>query len=142
MKTILGKFFLFFTLSVFIAGCKQNMPTQAGSNQLYGSWQWIKTQGGLAGQTYTPNSTGYTAKVVFLVNGFAQYYRNDTLTSLVKFTIVKKKLSSNDIEVELLHFNNGNFLFDQVINFQGSDSLLLSDYAADGFNYFYTRIHQ
>jgi hypothetical protein len=132
--------FLCLLFSVFIVSCEQSTSTQNGSEQLHGSWQWIKTQGGFGGIIKTPQSTGYTAKAVFQPGGIAQYFRNDTIINQFQFSIIKD--TSGSQVSNLLHLEGTESYLDQRINFQGSDSLVLSDNAIDGFYNFYIRIKQ
>jgi len=122
-------------------GCDQSTSTQTNSEQLYGSWQWIKTEGGFIGSggpNNTPQSAGYTKKIIFKPEGVAQYFRNDTIIGQIKFSIFKD--TSGSQTSNLLHLENTQSYLDQRISFQGNDSLVLSDNALDGFYYFYSRI--
>ena len=60
------------------------------------------------------------------------------MTYQYQFSIIKDT-SGAQIN-DLLHFNIPAYQPDQIINFQGSDSLILRDYVSDGFTHFYVRI--
>jgi hypothetical protein len=132
--------FLCLFCTVFIVSCEQSTSTQADSGQIYGSWQWIKTTGGFGPGLKTPQSEGYTAKAVFKLEGIAQYFRNDTIINQYQFSIIKDT-SYSHISY-LLHLLGTESYLDQLINFHGSDSLVLSDNASDAFYNFYVRIRQ
>lgn len=141
MNTMLRNIFLCFIISVFIISCEQSTSTQTDGEQLYGSWQWIKTEGGLGGTggpNNTPQSVGYTAKTIFKPESVAQFFRNDILTNQSKYSIIKD--TSGSQVINLLHLEGNDSYLDQRINFHGSDSLVLSDNAIDGFYYFYVKI--
>jgi len=141
MKTIIQNIFLCFTISVFILGCEHSTSPKTDSEQLHGSWQWVKTEGGYSGTggpNNTPQAAGYTAKTIFLPEGVAQFFRNDTLTSQCKYSIVKD--TSHSQVINLLHLEGNEPHLDQRIDFRGNDSLILSDNVIDGFYVFYIRI--
>jgi hypothetical protein len=115
------------------------MPTEPQVLRFCGSWQWLQTSGGFGGAMYTPESTGNTQKAVFSPIGIAKFYRNDTLINACSYTLYKKRLSPDAGELEFVHFNNDPF--EKTVHYTGADSMCLSDYACDGFNTFYWRIH-
>jgi hypothetical protein len=123
---------------VLIASCEHSTSTQDNSVDIYGSWQWTKTEGGVFPLVTTPQSAGYTAKTVFKPEGIAQYFRNDTIINQYQFSIIKD--TSGAQVTNLLHLKVTAYQPDQIINLQGNDSLVLSDYVSDGFSHFYVRI--
>ncbi|MCK9212262.1 MAG: hypothetical protein M0P61_15585 [Ignavibacteriaceae bacterium] len=141
MKTIIRNIFLCFIISVFTISCEHSASTQIDSEQLHGSWQWVKTEGGFTGTggpNNTPEAAGYTAKAIFKPEGIAQFFRNDTLINQSKYSIIKD--TSHSQVINLLHLTGNENYLDQRIDFRGNDSLILSDNAMDGFYYFYIRI--
>lgn len=143
MNTMLRNIYLCFIISVFIISCEQSTSIQDYSEQLHGSWQWIKTGGGFSGQggpNNTPQSAGFTLKNVFKPEGIVQFFRNDTLINQYKFSIIKD--TSYSQVRNLLHLEGTESWRDELINFRGNDSLVLSENYFDGFNYFFIRIKQ
>lgn len=53
---------LFFLLMFTFAGCSL---VESGQDELNGTWEWIHTYGGIAGQTLTPESEGYQQQLIF-----------------------------------------------------------------------------
>lgn len=137
-------FFSFAALVLFFThflGCDVGAPVDPEIAQLYGTWQWIKTQGGFGGDLQTPQSTGHTASVIFHSAGIAQFFRDDTLVKLVHFTALKGKPYAGAEEMYFIHYIEENYFSpDQIISFQGSDTLRLSDTCMDCFQYTYIRV--
>lgn len=48
---------------LFLTGC--SILSDQDKNKLTGSWNWVSSQGGFAGWTLTPESTGYTQTLTF-----------------------------------------------------------------------------
>jgi len=141
MKTVIKNNFLCFTISVFIISCEHSTSPQTGSDLLHGSWQWVKTEGGYfgtGGPNNTPQAAGYTVKKIFKPEGIAQFFKNDTLTNQSKYSVIKD--TSHSQEKNLLHLEGNEAYLNQIIDFRGIDSLILSDNALDGFYFYYIRI--
>lgn len=141
MKTTIRNIFLCFTISVFTLSCEQSTSTQTDSEQLHGSWQWVKTSGGFTGTggpNNTPETAGYTLITIFKPEGIAQFFRNDKLINQSKYSIIKD--TSYSQVINLLHLTGNENYLDQRIDFRGNDSLILSDNVIDGFYVFYVRI--
>lgn len=141
MKTIIRNIFLCFTISVFIISCEHSTSTQTNGEQLHGSWQWVKTEGGFTGTggpNNTPEAVGYTIRKIFKPEGIAQFFKNDTLTNQSKYSVNKD--TSHSQVINLLHLEGNENYLDQRIDFRGNDSLILSDNVIDGFFVFYIRI--
>lgn len=141
MKTIIQNIFLCFTISVFIISCEHSTSTQIDNEQLHGSWQWVKTEGGFTGTggpNSTPEAAGYTARTIFKPESVAQFFRNDTLINQSNYSIIKD--TSHSQVINLLHLAENENYLDRRIYFRGNDSLILSDNVIDGFYVFYIRI--
>lgn len=129
------KIFLYFALFIAgIYGCDTGVETQ---EDIYGSWNWIRTTGGFAGVSLTPQSEGYTMKAVFSRGNSASFYKNDSLIWTSKFTVNKEKTIFSEEEMSVIHYESTRL--PQAISIKG-DTLTLSDNAYDGFNMSYVKI--
>ena len=82
---------------------------------------------------------------MFLPEGIARYYRNDTLVKEIQYSVYRKKVFDFQTEKEIIQFNIDAIprpvdYIDKIITYKGADTLWLSDYAADAYEYFYVRI--
>ena len=75
---------------------------------------------------------------MFKPEGIVQFFRNDSVINQYKFVIIKD--TSHSQTINLLHIEGTESFRDQLINFQGSDSLVLSDNGTDAFYHFYIRL--
>ena len=141
MKTSV-RFSLLLLLSVTIICCKHSTSSREKDLSIYGSWQWIKTQGAETGAVHTPESSGNTAKVIFQESGTAQFYRNDTLLDQILFTLSKTNILADGKEVYLIHWSSKEYMSNQYIFFHGNDTLHLTELGTDAFHNYYVRIRK
>jgi hypothetical protein len=104
---------------------------------LIGSWNWLYTSGGYAGNLSTPQSTGEIKRIEFNANNDFRYYINDLLKSEHKFQIeTGKTITSQDnalIIKDILWIR-------QSISFRTTDTLVLFDECYDGYTHYFNRI--
>ncbi|HUQ96601.1 MAG TPA: hypothetical protein VM010_02980 [Chitinophagaceae bacterium] len=112
-------------------------PTNTGNNKLADSWQWLRTDGGLAFHIHnTPLSTGNA--VVLKINSDSTYafYTNNALTEKGTYTLQWHKCIHDGTEKNKLVFSSGNAL---MIEKMAGDTLTLSDEHHDGLSSQYLR---
>ena len=105
---------------------------------LIAKWNWIYSDGGIGGVTYTPQSTGEVRTIEFDANNNYKYYLNDILKTECKFDIVKLISITNHDSIPTLIMNA--WPGHQSICFHSSDTLILFEEYYDGFEHHYTRI--
>jgi len=114
-------------------------PRPRVPDSLYGSWNWIKSVGGIAGITYTPRSVGYTQKIILSRDNTSRFYKNDSLAIICPFDVYYISLSQND-SIPVIHYLDTRKTIDQAINFVTADTLILNDTCIDCFSHTYVRI--
>ncbi|MCR4965730.1 MAG: hypothetical protein K6A41_08760 [Bacteroidales bacterium] len=62
-------------LAVIVTACKPERK------ELSGTWRWIQTSGGFAGDLYTPATEGFEAEIVFKGNRFTFYKSGEKIAS-------------------------------------------------------------
>ncbi len=128
---------IFCTLS---CGCsKQTSPTEPEPQGIYGSWNWVKSVGGIAGLTITPAAAGYTERLVLKSDNNCESYRNDTLVATTQFTIRREVTLFSLDSVDVIHYADTNRFMKQIISVIGSDTLGLIDLCYDCFGHTYMR---
>ena len=106
--------------------------------ELYGSWNWIKSQGGIAGITITPATAGYTRKVVYHYNLLYESYKNDSLELVSPFSVYD--LAESPFGSHLfIHYEALPAYRDQYIYQLTRDTLVLGDNCIDCFVHTYVR---
>ena len=108
--------------------CKDN-PTGPSSPSLLGKWNWIKSVGGITGGTFTPQTEHYTSSIVYAADSSYKVYLNDSLVTSSTFSLRKETLSGD--HVDLLYYSS--IRPSQIVSRLDADTLILSDFAADGF---------
>ncbi len=120
-------------LVVVFTSCVLN-PTSNNEKTIIGYWQWIKTTGGFTGETRTPQSAGYEITLHFAKDSLLFSYKNKKLFNTSRFQILTGV--HQNAEDTLIR---DNYYVKQIIHFQGSDTLFLSDYCMDCYNSMYVR---
>lgn len=126
---------------ISISGCNTNYEPvdhiiyNSDEEKIIGTWNWVRTTGGIAGVDITPQSTGNTAKNVF----------NDTkVESFVNDSLVYSLNYRLGYDITILSLDSMSVLYigdNQVFayHFDDVNTLFLSENLVDGFNLEYKR---
>jgi hypothetical protein len=106
---------------------------------LYGSWNWVKSQGGIGGVTITPASAGYTRKVVYNPNLTYEWYNNDSLEVMSGFSIYYVTEAPMDT-FPVIHYDSLPEFQDKMIYSLTNDTLVLNDRCIDCFIHTFIKI--
>lgn len=89
---------LFLTLIVVLTINCSNDDEKEIRTTISGQWDWVKSTGGLAGSTYTPESTGENRKLIISSDSI-KYFTNGDLLSKVKYTIELRDINGESREL-------------------------------------------
>jgi len=118
------------------AGRAKKGPEPDLSHSILGEWEWVESFGGFAGEHRTPESVGYTKKYVFRPDHTFLQYRDDTLVVRRKYRITEKVVWKKD-KAKVLEIEG---MTDQIIGFEGNDTLKLTGHCYDCFLEVFIRI--
>ena len=104
-------------------------------DQLLGGWEWMHSVGGIAGNTITPESAGYTRIAQFLRDSTYWEYRNDSLFLSTRFRLYQKTLGED--LVNMLQIDDSEPL--QIMSITDS-TLDLMDECVDCYLHSYRRL--
>jgi hypothetical protein len=124
-----------FALNVFCAvSCKKESTIHpAGIN---GKWRWVKSVGGIAGSTLTPQSTGNNFRDEFYADSTFKRFENDSLISQGRFSIIKNFNYTPSYKIDVLKIGSSNSGI--IIR---NDTLYMTDlFISDGFDNTYVRM--
>jgi len=121
-----------FVIVLFITAC-QKESNENYEPSLNGKWQWTKTYGGFAGQTYTPQSTGETRVLEFKNDSICREYINGVIIFETTYTL--KNIEG--YHENFIFYKTG--MIASIIIKLDRTNLVLSDYADDGFENTYIR---
>ncbi len=138
---------VFLIFSVCFTNCKKDIDIPATElENLFGSWDWVQTSGGIAGGTITPATEGYTKKVEFSRNGIYNEFQDGILLGKRKFTISETKSIYTGEDVYIINYEKAPFfkqdnlyLFSHTVTFYGLDTIILDDEMDDGFIFTYVK---
>lgn len=105
-------------------------------HRLFGEWEWVESFGGFAGEHRTPETEGYTKTYVFRPDHTFLQYRDDTLFSTRKYKITEKVVWKKE-RAKVLEIEG---MTDQIIGFEGNDTLRLAGHCYDCFSEVFIRI--
>lgn len=71
-----------------VLGC--TTPLELDQADLAGTYFWTESEGGIAGRELTPESEGYTVRVVLDGSGEASAFRNDSLVATVRYDVTPR----------------------------------------------------
>ncbi len=130
----------FWFLGLSIAGCDFGQVETSMTARLYGSWRWVSSQGGWAGELQTPESTGQTRTAIFRSDGLARFLRNDTLVTQVQYSLESRSDPEGNEYLIIRYRGFAYFSADQEIAFGNRDTLYLTDMCMDCYLHVYTRM--
>jgi hypothetical protein len=105
-------------------------------HSILGEWEWVESFGGFAGEHRTPESVGYTKTYVFRADHTFLQYRNGTLVVSRKYRITEKVVWKKD-RAKVLEIEG---MTDQIIGFEGNDTLRLIGHCYDCFSEVFIKI--
>jgi len=133
---LLPALFLIFLFNIN-SGCKKNSNiTGPQSMGIYGSWNWLKSAGGIAYQEYFPPPI---MRQVYNEDGTFQLYKNDTLKSSTIFTIKREMTGWSTDTANVIHYKDSIQFQPQMFTID-RDSLILRDLCMDCYIHIYKRI--
>ncbi len=108
------------------------------ANDLIGKWNWLSSSGGIAGTTYTPESTGDVVVIEFTPDSVFRRYLNDSLIIESTFSIRSSESIYDHNPTQILVFDPD--YVRQSFQFESPDELVLLDEVYDGFVSRYRRM--
>jgi len=123
-EKVILKIFVFSMIFFLVSCSKESNENQ--NKTLIGKWTWIQSSGGIAGQIYTPQSTGEMITIEFCDDLTYRQYRNEILNIETKY------------ELKNIEGYNEMFIFYEskpasIITSLENDTLILTDYMDDGY---------
>lgn len=106
-------------------------------SMVYGQWEWISSTGGVAGETLTPDTPGFSEKQLYFTEDHRfSIFKAGTL-SVSGFYTINTTSHNASIEYEA---NDDTVMAVQKIEFFTPDSLLLRDYCFNCYRHTYRRM--
>jgi hypothetical protein len=105
---------------------------------LVGRWDWISSSGGIAGITYTPQSTGVRKIVEYTNDSVFRLIQNDTLLGECKYHLIKSKSVYNQDSALMITYDK--YPIRQSFSFTNQDILIVEDDCYDCFQSTFKRL--
>ncbi len=116
--------------------CGKESTRSTSSHPIVGEWSWVESWGGFAGEHRTPETEGYTKTYVFRADHTFLQYRNDSLCVSEEYRITEKVVWQKE-RAKVLEIEG---MIDQIIEFEGDDTLTLIGHGEDCFSEVFVRI--
>ncbi|MFC2146370.1 hypothetical protein ACFLRT_03310 [Acidobacteriota bacterium] len=120
---------------LFYPGCKKSESSEY--SQLYYTWEWVQSSGGIGGVVMNPASEGYTQSIDFEENGSYTLYRNNLVVSSGTYTITRAQSILDNEEYDMVVFDDGSP--PQAITQLSDNELTLREECFDCFTHIYRR---
>ncbi|WP_299769178.1 hypothetical protein [uncultured Dokdonia sp.] len=109
-------------VSLFMVGCS-NDDDQSNSLNLIGTWDWVRSSGGITGETTTPESTGTSMTLEITNTTITRIVDNDLIISENAYSIQVRETMSGEFR-EMLIVGDG---IGQIITIEGNSLILTGD---------------
>lgn len=122
--------------ALLMGSCDQGTaPADAPGGRLVGSWTWVRSEGGIAGEVRRPPPA---VRLVFGNDGSFAYYKDDTLQARTSYTLVREQSPFGPDTIDVIRFAASDRFQAQAFSISG-ESLLLSDLCIDCYGHQYVR---
>jgi hypothetical protein len=128
-KTVVG------FVALFGAVACSDSVTPSPTERLLGSWSWVASTGGIAGQTRTPATAGESMTLVFRGESQVELLRDGTLSAATTFRLGPDEGG----EMSMIHYEEPIFGFASQEISLDEDRLTLRDGCCDGWVYEFER---
>lgn len=120
---------ILFLIIIAILGlnCSRDNDDGKINSAIIGQWNWVKSTGGFAGGTYTPESTAEN-RMLIISSDSIKYFTNGDLLSKIKYTIELRDVNGESHEMIVPEFLGITQFFELNEN-----KLTLIDYCNDCF---------
>jgi hypothetical protein len=120
-----------------LTGCAGDNAVGPALPGLAGSWTWVSSTGGFGGDTRTPVTAGYGARIEFRADGRFEEHRNDSLTRTTTYVVVREPTIFHAEPTDVIRFGDAGMA--QEAGIAPGDTLLLADLCNDCYFHVYTR---
>lgn len=121
-------------------GCSKEAEQSSEADRLAGTWQWLRTDGGIAFHIHeTPSSTGHNIDLKMAADGTYALYTNGAQTSGGTYALEKRTCIHDHTEKTYINFSAD---VDVMVERVNKETLDVSDEAYDGVGSSYKRKQQ
>lgn len=128
--------YLLFVAVIIFASCesKTDEVCEDLNCDLIGEWAWVSTYGSIAGQTWTPESTGED-KLLVVEDDSLSFYTDGTLTEKLSYEVFE-----SDTIIKDMNYTYCKYGLNTRLVFLEGDDLRFQDLCADCYDDSYTRV--
>ena len=116
-----------------LAGCSN--PVEPPADSLFGVWEWVRADGGIAGETRTPETEGFTMQLRISRPDRIQLDRDGVAQVVTRFEFIPSSGTDFPFPPRLRYEAPILGQDEQELRFSENGELILSDPCCDGFAY-------
>jgi len=125
------------SIIMLITGCSKQKDKSSIQEKLAGTWQWVRTDGGIAAHIHrTPANTGKNIDLKITADGSYAIFTNDILTSEGTYTLETRKCIHDHANKTYIRFSSDPGF---MVEYLDVERLEVSDEAYDGLGSKYRR---
>jgi len=140
------KYILSFCFLLGLSSCGNSSSTEIQPSPIIGEWNWVSTEGGIGGWSYTPKTEDYISKIVFHDQWNCSVFFNSPTDSVVQtgpYSVSSSGRLSHiltpGIGDSLLFDLHPKVVFSGAINLSKDSMLIYMDSISDGFSSLFIR---
>lgn len=120
-----------------VSSCNKGGLPQPDS--IIGKWRWVKSVGGIAGLTITPQTSGYTLTHEFKADSTIKILKNDSLITDTRFSITRNYKYGDNQNINVLKIADSHQMEFHIKN----DTLFTNDiFISDGFGSAFVKVKE
>ncbi len=128
-------------LIVAATACGSNPVEPTVEARLFGTWEWVEAEGGIAGSVITPETEGFTMRLVITRPNRIELFRDGVSERVTSFEFLPAQDLVDLFVSPRLRYSDPIFGFEeQAVGFDLEGGLVLIDPCCDGFVYTWTRV--
>ncbi len=121
--------------------CDLNPVEPTVEARLFGTWAWVEAEGGIAGSVITPETEGFTMRLVITRPNRIELFRDGVSERVASFELLPAQDLVDEFASPRLRYSDPIFGFEeQEVGFDLEGRLVLIDPCCDGFAYTWTRV--
>ena len=123
--------------AVVLAGCSSGPTGPTINDQIFGAWEWVRAEGGIAGDTITPVTEGYTMVLRITRPDRIELSRDGVIQVDTRFDFIPAQDLGDISNPPRLRYDEPVLGRDEQFVFASDGELILQDDCCDGYTYFW-----
>jgi hypothetical protein len=120
-----------------LTGCSSGPTEPIVNDRIFGVWEWVRAEGGIAGDTITPVTEGFTMALRITRPDRIELFRDGVTQVDTRFDFIPAQDLDDISNPPRLRYDEPLLGRNEQFVFASDDELILQDDCCDGFIYFW-----